>query len=421
MTLINTMFSSKRKIFNDPVYGFITIPNRIVFDIIEHPKFQRLRRIKQLGLTHLIYPGALHTRFHHSMGAMFLMNEAIQVLRSKNIDISDQEAEGAMIAILMHDIGHGPYSHTLEHSIVSEINHEELSMLFIQCLNEEFEGKFDTAIEIFNNTYSKKVLHQLIHSQLDTDRLDYLKRDSFYTGVSEGIINADRIIKMLDVFDDDLVVEAKGIYSIEKFIIARRLMYWQVYLHKTVIAAEYLLRKILTRAKYLSRKGKDIFATPPFLHFLKNDFTKIDFDNNPELLDLFSQLDDFDIFTSLKIWTKSDDNVLSSLSQKLINRKLPKIEISNSTFEESYIEKIKNKTKDKYNLGNEELKYFVYTDTTSNYTFDPDSGSIKIKHKDGRILDISEASDQLNISVLSNPVTKHFLCYPKEVYYDLKK
>ncbi len=415
------MFSNKRKIFNDPVYGFITIPNQLVFDVIEHPKFQRLRRIKQLGLTHLIYPGALHTRFHHSMGAMFLMNEAIQVLRAKNIDISDKEAEAALIAILLHDIGHGPYSHTLEHSIVSKINHEELSMLFIRCLNEEFEGKFDTAIKIFNNTWPRKVLHQLINSQLDTDRLDYLKRDSFYTGVSEGIINADRIIKMLDVVDDELVVEAKGIYSIEKFVIARRLMYWQVYLHKTVIAAEYLLRKILTRAKYLCRIKEDLFATPPFKLFLENDFERKNFDADTTLLDQFSKLDDFDVFTSIKEWASHSDPVLSLLSQKLVNRKLPKIEIGSEPFDEEYIEKIKKKTKERFNLGKKELNYFVYEDTTSNYTFDPNSGSIKIKYKDGKILDISKASDQLNISVLSNPVVKYFLCYPKDVYYSLTK
>ncbi len=418
---MKTPFANKRKIFNDPVYGFITIPSNIIFDLIEHPWFQRLRRIKQLGLSHLIYPGALHTRFHHSMGAMHLMHHAIDILNAKENDIRAEEAEAACIAILLHDIGHGPYSHTLEYSIVSGINHEVLSRIYMNRLNQEFSGKFTTAIEIFNNTYPKNFLNQLIASQLDMDRLDYLKRDSFYTGVAEGNINADRMIKMLDIVDDELVVEAKGIYSIEKFIMARRLMYWQVYLHKTVIAAEYLLRKILTRAKALSGDGMNLFATPPLRLFLSNEFTKDDFLKSPDLLLAFSQLDDFDIFTSIKVWTKSEDRTLSMLCNMLVNRRFPRIELQQHPFNISYLETIRHQSQKYLGVNEEEIDFFVYSDTTSNYAYDPESGVIKILFKNGETLDIAKASDQLNISVLTRPVIKHFLCYPKEVYYKLNK
>ncbi len=407
--------SNKRKVINDPVYGFITIPNDIIFNIIEHPKFQRIRRIKQLGLTHLIYPGALHTRFHHCIGAMYLMRQAIDILISKGHEITPHEAESACIAILLHDIGHGPYSHTLENSIVSNVRHELISEIYMNHLNNEFSGELTTAISIFKNTYHKKFLSQLVASQLDMDRLDYLKRDSFFTGVAEGVINAERIIKMLDVFDDEVVVEAKGIYSIEKFIVSRRLMYWQVYLHKTVIAVEYLLRKILTRAKHLIINGTELFTTPPLLLFMKEEINKNDFINKPYILDQFSKLDDLDIFTAIKVWTEADDRVLSILSKKLVNRKLLKIEISDSDFSQDYIEDKKNKAAKLFNLTPDETSYFVYKDTTQNYALEPFSENIKIMYKDKTIKNITEASDNLNISVLSKPVVKYFLCYPKEI------
>ncbi len=412
---MNLSSANKRKIFNDPVYGFITIPNELIFDIIEHPYFQRLRRIRQLGLSHLVYPGALHTRFHHSMGAMYLMRQAIAILKDKGHDISDDESCGAAIAILLHDIGHGPYSHTLEHSIVNEITHEDLSALYMNKLNEVFNGQLKTGIEIFRNQHSKKFLHKLVSSQLDMDRLDYLKRDSFFTGVSEGIINADRIIKMLQIVNDDLAIEAKGIYSIEKFLIARRLMYWQVYLHKTVLAAEYMLMKVLKRAKFLANQGVELFATTAFSAFLYNNYNKNDFQNKPELLDLFSQLDDFDILTALKEWVHHPDKILSYLSHCIVNRRLFRVEIQEEEFNLNKVELIKQKTSKEFGISIEDSDYFVFTDATTNYAYKPQQRGINIIYKDGTLKDIGQASDQLNISVLSKPVKKFFLCYPKTI------
>ncbi|MCD4746738.1 MAG: HD domain-containing protein [Bacteroidales bacterium] len=406
---------NKRKIFNDPVYGFITIPDDLIFDIIEHPYFQRLRRIKQLGLTHLVYPGALHTRFHHAIGAMHLMNQAVSLLRSKGHIITKAEEQGVLIAILLHDIGHGPYSHALENSLVLDMNHEDISEIFMDKLNVIFDGKLSLAIEIFKNIYPKKFLHQLVSSQLDMDRLDYLKRDSFFTGVSEGVTSTERIIKIFDIVNDNLVAEAKGIYSIEKFIIARRLMYWQVYLHKTVLSAEYMLMKILKRAKYLVEKGEELFSTPAFRLFLENNFNKEDFLNKPFVINNFSELDDFDIFTSIKVWTKHHDKILSLLSKNLVNRHLFRIELQNKAFDFAYIKKIKDKTIKFYNLKEDEAEYFVYSDITSNYAYNLKSDKINILYKNGEVVDIAKASDQLNISVLAKAVTKHFLCYSKEL------
>ena len=406
---------NKRKIFNDPVYGFISVKDDFIFDIIEHPYFQRLRRIKQLGLTHMVYPGALHTRFHHAMGAMFLMNEAIEVLRSKGHVITEEEAQSVIAAILLHDIGHGPFSHALENCIVYNLSHEYLSNLFMERLNIKFNGKLQPAIDIFRNKYHKKFLHQLVSSQLDVDRLDYLKRDSFFTGVSEGVISTERIIKMMDVVNDNLVIEAKGIYSIEKFIIARRLMYWQVYLHKTVLAAEYLLIKILQRAKFLAEKGNDLFATPALKEFLYHRHNKSDFENQPHLLDTFSLLDDFDIYASVKVWCDEKDTILSTLCSKMINRQLFHVELQNQPFEEKYIEVIKQRLVKLYNkLNGKEVEYFVFTDKVENNAYNPQNHKINILFKDGSISDIAEVSDQLNISVLSQTVTKYFLCFPKE-------
>ena len=407
--------TNKRKIINDPVYGFINIPGDLLFDLIEHPYFQRLRRIKQLGLTHLVYPGALHTRFHHSIGTMHLMQQAIAVLKAKGNTITPEEEEAACIAILLHDIGHGPFSHALENSIIRNMNHEAISGILMQQLNDYFENKLSLAIEIFNKNYQKKFLSQLVSSQLDMDRLDYLKRDSFFTGVSEGVIGTDRLIKMLDVADDELVVEAKGIYSLEKFIVARRIMYWQVYLHKTVLAAENMLMKILERAQFVAKNGMQRFATPALLYFLKSDFSKTDIHTNPDVLKNYTLLDDFDIFTAIKVWCNHEDKILSILSRNMVNRNLFRCRIQMEPFDYFYIEEIREKIVSKYGLEPNELAYFFYTDTTSNYAYNLDSDKINIQLKKGKILDIVQASNQLDISILSNVVTKHYICYPKDV------
>ncbi len=406
-------FYNKLKIFNDPIYGFVSIPYEIVFDLIEHPYFQRLRRIKQLGLTNLVYPGALHTRFNHAMGAMHLMKQAIDVIRSKGHTITEEEAKGVTIAILLHDIGHGPFSHALEHSIVGNISHEDISELFMNKLNVIFDGQLTLAIKIFQNKYKKKFLHQLVSSQLDMDRLDYLKRDSFFTGVSEGVINSDRIINMLNVVGDQLVVEAKGIYSIEKFIVARRLMYWQVYLHKTVISAENLLVNILRRANYLAKKKVELFCTPALATFLCTKYSAIDFKTNPELLVTFSQLDDNDIMTSIKVWASHPDAVLSMLCKQLVDRKLFKVELQKQPFKEERIEALKKVIKKRHQFNNEEVSYFVFVGEVTNDAYRADKIHINILFKDGSVSDISEASDQLNIAILANTVKKYYLCYPK--------
>lgn len=407
--------TNKRKIINDPVYGFINISNEVIFDIIEHPYFQRLRRIKQLGLTHLVYPGALHTRFHHSLGATFLMGKAIAELRAKGHQIDKEEELGVMAAILLHDIGHGPFSHALEYSIGEGIHHEEISKLFISYFNQLHGNKLSIAIDIFSNQYKKKFLHKLVSSQLDMDRIDYLKRDSFFTGVSEGVINSERLINMLDVIDDDLVIQAKGIYSAEKFITARRLMYWQVYLHKTVLVAEYTLMRILKRAKELTKQGRNLFSTPALAYFLQHEIDANTFKTKDEALVNFAKLDDFDVLTSLKVWVNDDDKVLSTLSKSIINRRLFKIEMQKESFTDNYIHEIEEKTKKKFDLTEDEVNYFVLQDTTSNHAYKQGVDTINILYKDGTVHDISETSDDLNISLLSNPITKHFLCYPKEI------
>ena len=407
--------TNKRKIINDPVYGFINIPGDLLYDLIEHPHFQRLRRIKQLGLTHLVYPGALHTRFHHSIGAMHLMQQAIAVLKYKGNTITDEEEEAACIAILLHDIGHGPFSHALENSLIRNVNHETISGILMRQLNDYFDNKLSLAIEIFNRSYHKNFLSHLVSSQLDMDRLDYLKRDSFFTGVSEGVVGTDRLIKMLDVANDELAVEAKGIYSLEKFIVARRIMYWQVYLHKTVLAAENMLIKILERAQFIVKNGRKIFATPALLYFLKSDFNESDIYTDPEIMENYTLLDDFDIFTSIKVWCNHEDNILSVLSRNMVNRNLFRCRIQMEPFDYFYIEEIREKIVDKYSIDPNELAYFFYADTTSNYAYSLDTDKINIQLRKGKILDIAEASDQLDISILSNVVTKHYICYPKDV------
>ena len=407
------MSSSKRKILNDPVHGFINIPSGLLFNIVEHKYFQRLRRITQLGLTNFVYPGANHTRFQHALGATYLMSVAIDVIRLKGHEITEHEAESVLAAILLHDIGHGPFSHALENSIVKNISHETISDIIIGKLNAEFDNKLSTALDIFKNKYHKKFLHQLVSGQLDVDRLDYLKRDSFFTGVSEGVIGSDRIIKMLNVVDDKLVVEAKGIYSIEKFLIARRLMYWQVYLHKTVLSAEQLLVKILKRAKEISLNGNNIFAPDSLKYFLKNNINKNNFSD--ESLNNFIDLDDNDIISAIKVWTKSNDKVLSELSNRLINRRLLKIEIQNQDFTDDYINKIKDKTKKILNLTDNQVNYFVFKNNITNNAYSANDDRINILLKSGKLKDIAESSDILNISVLSKTIKKYYLCYPKEV------
>jgi len=403
--------SNKRKIVNDPVYGFINIPSEKIFDIIEHRYFQRLRRIKQLGLTDYVYPGAVHTRFQHTLGAVHLLNSAIQILRLKNVDISTEEEEAVMLAILMHDIGHGPFSHTLENVIVENLTHEQMSMLYMQQLNKEYSGQLDVAINIFENNYHKKFLHQLVSSQLDVDRLDYLRRDSFYTGVSEGVISSDRIIKMMHVKDGQLVVEAKGIYSIEKFLIARWLMYWQVYLHKTVVSTEQLVLNIFKRVKQLINEGEYVFLSDELEYFLK----KRQFGEQVEILEKFSAIDDTDIIFSVKKWQHSSDKVLSELSTRLIQRDLFKIEIQDHPFEAEKIEELKAKAKVQFKYNDDEINYFVFTNHISKNAYSAFDDKIQILYKDGELVDIGEASDMLNTSVLSKTVKKYFLCYPKEI------
>ncbi len=405
----------KRKIINDPIYGFVTLPADLIYDLINHPYFQRLRHIKQLGMTNLVYPGALHTRFHHAIGAMHLMTEAIDVLRSKQIEITDAEAEAVSIAILLHDIGHGPFSHALEHTIVQGVNHEDISALFMEKLNKEFKGKLSLAIKIFNNKYKKKFLHQLVSSQLDMDRLDYLKRDSFFTGVSEGVISSDRIIKMLYVTNDELAVEEKGIYSIEKFIIARRLMYWQVYLHKTVVAGENMLVNILQRAKELSNKGEELFATPALSVFLKNNYSKKDFISNTKLLDTFALLDDHDIFSSIKVWMQHSDKILSTLCKNLVERKLFKIELKKEKIDPSYEKELIKKAMKLYKVSEKEASYYVVSGEVENSAYKPNNVKINILLKDGSVMDIAKAGDQLDVAVLSKTVKKYFICYPKNL------
>lgn len=408
---------NKKKIINDPVYGFITIPSELVFDLIQHPYFQRLRYIKQLGMTHLVYPGALHTRFHHALGAMHLMGLALETIKGKGQAISFEEEQAVIIAILLHDIGHGPFSHALEHTIVDGVSHEHISTLLMDNLNREFGGKLSLAIEIFNNRYHKKFLYQLVSGQLDLDRMDYLNRDSFFTGVSEGVISFDRIIKMLDVVDDQLVIEEKGIYSIEKFLIARRLMYWQVYLHKTVIAAEQMLVKILERAKELTQEGRNLFASPCFSYFLKNSISMEDFKNNPLNIERFTKLDDNDIFTSIKVWENDEDLILSTLCAHLISRNLYQVEISNEPPSIDKINKLAEKVTEEYEISDDDTSYFVFTDTIKNKAYSVGDGSIKILMKDGSIQDIATASDYSNLEALAKTVQKYILCYVKELKY----
>lgn len=410
----NSFHLNKNKIINDPVYGFISIKSTLVFDLIEHPYFQRLRYIKQLGMTHLVYPGALHTRFHHALGAMHLMDLALEHLQSKGHSITKLECEAACIAILLHDIGHGPFSHTLEHTIVKGISHEKISRLLMANLNKEFNGALDLALEIFNNQYPKKFFYQLISGQLDLDRLDYLNRDSFFSGVTEGMVSSDRIIKLINIKSGNLVVEEKGIYSIEKFLIARRLMYWQVYLHKTVIAAEQLLVKILERARELATLGKELFATPALKHFLYNKIVEQDFVEDEQNLKLFTLLDDHDVMTAIKVWQQSEDFILKLLCTNLINRNLYKVEISNNQPDQNKVNQLTAKAMQHLGIDKKDARYFVFTDSINNMAYKTgNTSSINILMKDGSLQDIATASDNSNLEALSITVTKNILCYTR--------
>jgi uncharacterized protein len=411
---------NKRKIINDPVHGFVNIPSDFIYDIIEHPYIQRLRRIKQLGLTHYVYPGATHSRFQHTIGAMHLMMEAIECLRNKDINITPEEEEAVLIAILLHDIGHGPFSHALEESIVSGIHHEFLSQLLMKELNILFDNRLHLAIEIFNNRYSKSFLHQLVSSQLDMDRLDYIKRDSFFTGVTEGTIGTDRIIKMLNVHNDTLVIERKGLYSVEKFLIARRLMYWQVYFHKTVIASESLMVKMLQRAKKVAATDGSIFSTPALSFFLFNNINSDNFNRQEEEILLnFIKLDDSDIIASAKEWANSNDGVLSLLASSLINRNLPRVLISDQPFNDNYIEQIADNIRNKYLISAEDVEYLLFKGVISNNAFSSSEDMIKILLNNNETKDISEISDILNVRYLQKAEKKYFICFPKDCDHKL--
>ena len=401
---------NKLKIINDPIYGFIHIPSTLVFDIIEHPYFQRLRRINQMALSYLVFPGAKHTRFEHVLGCVFLMQKTVEMLRFKGVQISDKEAEGLYIAILLHDIGHGPFSHAMEHSIVEGISHEEISLRFMQELNKVFNGKLETAITMFQGTYPRKFMHQLISSQLDMDRADYLKRDSFYTGVAEGNINSERLISMLNVRNDELVVEEKGLYSVEKFLIARRLMYWQVYLHKTSVAAEQILIRLLNRAKELVQQGQKLTMSTALAFFVKNKISKDNF--SQEVLEMFARLDDTDIISAMKEWQFHPDAVLSKLSKMLLNRDLLKIKVRLNDFEEQKIKRLQKLSLAK-GIDEKDMKYFVFIGVMTNRAYNPEKEIIKILTKNGRVVELSKTSEAINLEPLSQVTERYYICYPK--------
>jgi len=411
--------SSKIKIVNDPVWGFIELDSDLHLELIEHPYFQRLRRIKQLGLSSLVYPGANHTRFEHAIGTMHLVRSAIEVLIKKGNKITEEEEEGVMAALLLHDIGHGPFSHALEQSIVQDISHEELSLAYMDELNRQMDGRLTLAIAIFKNLYPKQFLHQLVSSQLDMDRLDFLKRDSFYSGVSEGVVSSERIIKMLNVRHDQLVVEVKGIYSVEKFLIARRLMYWQVYLHKTVLSAEQMMIKLLKRASELALAGNNVPATSHLSIFLNGeikaaDFRSDDLSTRKLALHHFAYLDDADILIAVKGWMEHPDPILSNLSRALTNRKLFKIKLSGTPYTEARLEKLKQLSIKMFHIEEAEVGFFVIEGEITNSAYDETAESINILYKNGKLKDIKEASD-INLEGLTKTVRKHFVCYPGEI------
>ena len=405
--------SHKLTIINDPIYGFITIPKGLIFDLIQHKYFQRLRRISQMGLSYLVYPGAHHTRFHHAIGCLHIMQKALEKLVEKGVMISAEEKEATMIAILLHDIGHGPFSHAMENSIVEEVHHEQISLQFMETLNAEFNGSLTLALTIFKGDYHRPFLHQLVSGQLDMDRTDYLKRDSFYTGMAEGNINTDRILAMLNVKDDVLMIEEKGIYTIEKFLVARRLMYWQVYLHKTSLVAEQVLVRVLIRAKELTSNGVALEASKPLSFFLKKKNAEGVFDT--QALDIFSALDDYDIISAMKTWCDHEDYVLSRLSQIIIYRNLPRIKIKKKPFAKDFIEAERLRAKKMFKLSDHEVDFFVFTGTISNQAYTLKKEAINILTRKGKVIDVVAASDQLSLKALSKVITKNYICYPKHL------
>ncbi len=404
--------TNKLKIFNDPIYGFIGTPNELIFNLIAHPYFQRLRRISQMGMSYLVYPGAHHTRFHHALGCMYLMKQAVQVLRFKDVAITDYEENALLAAILLHDIGHGPFSHALEFQFLGGYKHEEISLVFMQELNKDFVGQLDTAIAIFEGKYPKQFMNQLVSSQLDMDRLDYLKRDSFYTGVTEGNINSERLITMLNVVDNKLVVEEKGIYAVEKFLMARRFMYWQVYLHKTGLVAEMLLVRIIKRAKLLLERGKDLRVNPILHFFLQQQHTPLEL--NTATMDWFADLDDVDILSAIKSWKKNDDIVLSTLCKMLLNRNLLHIKIKNRPINQEKLNQKRKWVMNNLGIDLEEADYFVFSGEIVNKAYDEQHQNINILRKNGKLTDVARASDHLGLQAFSKTVTKYYACYPKE-------
>ena len=413
------MHSNKRaKIINDPIYGFIEIDKGIINDLINHDYFQRLRRISQLGLSYLVYPGAEHSRFQHALGCLHLMKKALDVLENKGHKITSDEKIAVKIAILLHDIGHSPFSHALERTLIKNISHEDITLLYLHRFNEIFDGKLSLAIKIFSDNYHKKFLNQLVSSQLDIDRLDYLKRDSFFTGVAEGNIGVDRIINMLNVENDMLVIEEKGIYSIEKFLLARRLMYWQVYLHKTVLSSEFMLIKLIQRAVYLVKNQQEIYLSPEIDYFLKNEFTLEELKNDNGFLEKFSKMDDYEIFTCLKYWISSNDYVLSNLSKKILNRDLLKIKIQKNSFDLTKINDFKKLMINKEKITSHEVDFFIFSEKVSNSLYTTNDDNIKILFKDGSIKDFSNSSEQFDNKVFSKTINKYFFCFPKEYFIE---
>ncbi|MEX2594468.1 MAG: HD domain-containing protein [Anditalea sp.] len=402
------------KIINDPVYGFITIPSELIFAIIDHPYFQRLRRIKQLGLTDMVYPGALHTRFHHAIGAMHLMSITLDNLRNKGNEISNEEYEASLLAILLHDIGHGPFSHALESTLLHKVQHESLSLLFMKSLNQQFSQQLDLALKIFTGRYERKFFHQLVSSQLDIDRLDYLQRDCFFTGVLEGTIGADRIIKMMNVKDDALVVEEKGIYSIENFLSARRLMYWQVYLHKTTVSAEKMLINLITRAQDLEQSGTPLNASEEFVYLLQHNFSLEDFEKNKNLLGIYARLDDFDIWGAIKLWKNHADYILRNISNMFLTRNLFKINLINQPFTPDELKKTRKKVLAKLTIPEKDLPYFFSSGSISNYAYVANE-RISILTKKGQLIDLAQAADLPNIKAMSKIVEKYYACHAKEL------
>ena len=404
---------NERKIINDPVFGFIKIRRGLLYDIVQHPLFQRLNRIVQLGLASVVYPGARHTRFQHSLGALHLMSEAVKSLTEKGIYIFDSEAEAVQAAILMHDIGHGPFSHVLENTLIHDISHEDISLMMMEQINSDMKGQLNLAISIFKDEYPNKIFHQLISSQLDMDRLDYLRRDSFYTGVTEGNIGSARIIKMLNVADDRLVVEAKGIYSVENYLTTRRLMYWQVYLHKTTVGYEKILVNALKRAKQLAQEGRDVFASPALAYFLKNNVDAEWFATHEEALSNYAELDDSDIWSALKVWRHHDDKILATLATDLVDRRLFKVEVTEEPPTEEHLSEIRQRIARAMGISEADTNHLISLTEIGKDMYNPDDDSIGILYKDGTVKDISEASEILNVQLLSKKIRKYYLCYQR--------